>query len=282
MKQHFAFDCAGAVCAATLDLPEGEARSTGLLIVSGGNEIRSGAHQSQAHMAAHFSALGYIVMRYDRRGVGESEGDNRGFRNSAQDMAAAAAAFRAQCGALTRITGFGNCDGASALALFARQAGLDAIICANPWTYDHDGESDVAAPQAAPVSVSVSVKPDAAHAKSYYVKRLANPLALAKDILGGKVNFGKLTGGLKAVAAGEQPSETGARLADALTDWGDGAAVLLATEDRTAIQFESQMKLARFSALHMARLNSSAHSFADDNARTWLYTRVMEILVEYG
>ena len=76
MRRMIGFDCDGARLAATLD--DG-ASSTGLLIVSGGNEIRSGAHALQADMAAHFAGLGYPVLRYDRRGVGESEGDNAGF-----------------------------------------------------------------------------------------------------------------------------------------------------------------------------------------------------------
>ena len=37
MRQHFTFACAGETLAATLDSATG---STGLLIVSGGNEIR--------------------------------------------------------------------------------------------------------------------------------------------------------------------------------------------------------------------------------------------------
>ncbi len=57
------------------------------------------------------------MFRFDRRGIGDSTGENHGFESSADDIAAAAAAFRAESG-VTRIVGFGNCDAATALAFF--------------------------------------------------------------------------------------------------------------------------------------------------------------------
>ena len=85
-RRHFAFDCAGSALAATLD--EGSS-ATGLLMVTGGNETRAGAFSSQARLAAAVAAAGHPVMRFDRRGVGDSEGVNMGFRNEAEDIAAA-------------------------------------------------------------------------------------------------------------------------------------------------------------------------------------------------
>ena len=105
MRRMTGFTCEGAWCAATLD--EGNA-APGLLIVSGGNEIRSGAHAGQAAMAAHFAGLGYPVFRYDRRGIGDSEGENGGFEASAADISAAVAAFRTEAPHVTRIIAFGN------------------------------------------------------------------------------------------------------------------------------------------------------------------------------
>jgi alpha-beta hydrolase superfamily lysophospholipase len=125
--------CEGAWCAATLD--EGNA-APGLLIVSGGNEIRSGAHAGQAAMAAHFAGLGYPVFRYDRRGIGDSEGENGGFEASAADISAAVAAFRAEAPHVTRIVAFGNCDAATSLAFFHAGLGIDRLLLANPWVIE--------------------------------------------------------------------------------------------------------------------------------------------------
>lgn len=270
MRRHFAFDCSGAACAASLDLPDGAPGDTGLVIVSGGNEIRSGPHRSQAELAAAMTARGVPVMRYDRRGIGDSEGENSGWRGSAEDLTAAVRAFRAEVPGVKRIIGYGNCDGASALILFGRQAGFDRIIAANPWTYDHDGESEAEPDEAA-------TTPDAAHARAHYLKRLARPGALIGDLLAGRIDFARLGKGLGAVLKGEQPSVTGARLAEALADWGDDAAVLLAGADRTAIRFDAQMKLAK-ARLSPARLADGSHSFAADAEREWLHARLADAL----
>ena len=139
-RRYFAFDCAGSGLAATLD--EGSS-ATGLLIVTGGNETRAGAFSSQARLAADVAAAGHPVMRFDRRGVGDSEGVNMGFRNEADDIAAAVAAFGAQCPALNRVFAFGNCDAASALMLSGGD-GFDGLILSNPLTYE--GEHGEAPP----------------------------------------------------------------------------------------------------------------------------------------
>ena len=86
------FNCQGATLAGTLDTAPGTA---GLLLVSGGNEIRSGAFAGQARFAAQIARAGFPVFRFDRRGTGDSEGANRGFRHEADDISAALAAFRA-------------------------------------------------------------------------------------------------------------------------------------------------------------------------------------------
>jgi pimeloyl-ACP methyl ester carboxylesterase len=65
------FDCEGARLFGSLDQASGE---TGLLIVSGGNEIRCGAWSGQALLAARLAGAGHPVFRFDRRGVGDSEG----------------------------------------------------------------------------------------------------------------------------------------------------------------------------------------------------------------
>src|SRR3546814_3198101 len=53
VRHHLTFACEGAALAATLDEAPG---TTGLLIVSGGNEIRSGAHRGMAMLAQRIAA----------------------------------------------------------------------------------------------------------------------------------------------------------------------------------------------------------------------------------
>jgi alpha-beta hydrolase superfamily lysophospholipase len=91
MRRLIEFPCEGETLFGTLDEAPG---TTGLLIVSGGNEIRVGAHRGMALLAGRLAGAGHPVFRFDRRGIGDSTGENHGFESSADDIAAAAAAFR--------------------------------------------------------------------------------------------------------------------------------------------------------------------------------------------
>ena len=143
-RRHITFGCAGSTLVGTLDLAPGR---TGLLIVSGGNELRSGPWSSQRQIAETAALAGFPAFRFDRRGVGDSEGENTGFANSADDIAAAITAFRAHVPTLKRIVAFGNCDAASALMLtgggallrdldrlLAEETGLPVLVAEDPLT----------------------------------------------------------------------------------------------------------------------------------------------------
>ena len=61
MRQWLSFDVEGTNCVATIDAPSGENHHpNGLLIVSGGNEIRSGAHRGMARLAAEMAKNGVL------------------------------------------------------------------------------------------------------------------------------------------------------------------------------------------------------------------------------
>ena len=91
MRHQLTFLCEGAALAASFDDAPG---TTGLLIVSGGNEVRSGAHRGMAMLAQRVAKAGHPVFRFDRRGIGDSEGPNGSYTSSGPDIAAAIAAFR--------------------------------------------------------------------------------------------------------------------------------------------------------------------------------------------
>jgi exosortase A-associated hydrolase 1 len=267
MRRMIALDCEGDILIATLD--EGE-KSTGLLIVSGGNEIRSGAHAGQAAMAAYFAAMGYPVFRYDRRGIGESEGTNGGFESSAPDIAAAAAAFRNHAPHIERLVAFGNCDAASALALFHGGVPIDHLVLANPWVIEvQDATEDAPA------------LPSTAAIRARYWARLKNPRSLI-DLLTGKINVRKLAGGLARAAKSEAPSGLAARIAAALTGSAVPVSILIAERDSTAMAFMAAWKSGMFEALRakteLATTASASHSFADPQSRGWLYDRVGFVL----
>ena len=255
-RRHFAFDCAGSTLAATLDEAPG---STGLLLVTGGNETRAGAFSSQAQLAARISAAGYPVLRFDRRGVGDSAGANLGFRHSGEDMAAALAAFHAQRPSLKRVVAFGNCDAASALML-SGGAGFDGLVLSNPWTYE-DGQADAPPPPAA--------------IRARYAAKLTNPRELLR-LLTGKVNLARLAHGLASAAARKStPSTLAASMSAGLARFTGPVRILVAERDRTGQAFLAGWE-PRDPRLH--RCQGADHAYSDAGSREWLQAQILAAL----
>lgn len=253
-REHLSFECEGAQLAGTIDHAPG---SVGLLIVTGGNETRAGAFSGQAQLAARIAAAGFPVFRFDRRGVGDSEGGNAGFRHSAADIAAAKQAFRSAMPRLDRIVAFGNCDAASALML-AHGAGMDALILANPWTIEDD-----------------KAPPPPSAIRSRYSEKLRNPSEIRR-LLTGKVSLRKLGAGLLgALRPTPPPSTLAQQIAAGLARFDGEASILLASRDRTAQAFLAGWNAADPRLCHGV---GADHAFSDPDARNWLFGQILAIL----
>lgn len=264
MRRMIGFDCDGARLAATLDVGS---NNNGLLIVSGGNEIRSGAHAGQAAMAAHFAALGHPVFRYDRRGIGDSEGDNRGFESSGADIAAAVSTFRHEAPAMQRMVAFGNCDAATALALCHEGVAIDAVILANPWVIESSSAEDASTP------------PTSATVRARYWNRLKNPRSLI-DLFTGKISLRKLAGGLIKATQSDKPTGLAESLAQAIANSSLPSTILIADRDTTAMAFMSAWNSNAFAdartrqAVALHSYPTASHSFADPQAKAWLLGQI--------
>lgn len=109
---------------------------TGLLIVVGGPQYRIGAHRQYVHLARHCAAQGIPVMRFDYRGIGDSEGSYPGFENVTPDIMAALDVFREHCPKVQKIALWGLCEGASALLMGAgAHPAAEGLILVNPWVH---------------------------------------------------------------------------------------------------------------------------------------------------
>jgi exosortase A-associated hydrolase 1 len=257
MRRHLTFACGQDRLVGTLDDASGR---TGLLLVTGGNEQRSGAWAGQAQFAARIAAEGYPVFRFDRRGCGDSEGVNAGFRSSGPDLAAALAAFRAECPQVRRVAAMGNCDAASALML-ARGTGCDSLILSNPWTLEDD-EASEAPPQAV---------------RDHYRRRLANPDAI-KRLLTGKVALGQLVRSLLSAAKpAPAPSTLAQDMLAGVASFDGPAVFLIAGRDRTGQAFLSHRNKCGL-ALHQCP--EASHSYVEAEARDWLVQRTLDLLVQ--
>ncbi|WP_066794031.1 hydrolase 1, exosortase A system-associated [Sphingomonas soli] len=260
MRRLIQIPCAGETLVGTLDEAPGK---TGLLIVSGGNEIRCGAHRGMALLGQRVAEAGYPALRFDRRGIGDSTGANGGFESAAEDIAAAATALRET--GVTRIVAFGNCDAATALAFFHRAAGVDSLLLANPWTIE-----------------AADDLPPAAAIRSHYAQRLKDPKEWLRLLRGG-VNIGNIIKGLAKVSRKQSQVTDGlaTRLGTALAS-APPTRILLAKGDNTAIAFAEAYRGSAFDAtrtrVSIETLDSDSHSFARVADKDWLFERVLAAL----
>jgi exosortase A-associated hydrolase 1 len=246
MRQHLKFECDGASLTGTIDT--GDA-ATGLLIVSGGNEIRMGAHRGMAMLAQDLAEEGFPVFRFDRRGIGDSESENGGYASSGPDIAAAITAFRATAPHVRRIVAFGNCDAATALAL--HRPAVDALVLANPWVVE-----------------PLEGLPAPAAIRDRYSRRLRDPAAWMA-LLTGKLNIGAAIKGAARMTR-PQDTELAEAVAKAMTERPLPTTILLAKGDNTAIAFADAWERAGFAAVrarddvHVVAIDSASHSFANE------------------
>lgn len=253
-RRALTFACEGATLVGSLDEAPG---TTGLLIVTGGNELRAGAWAGQAQIAARIAGAGFPVFRFDHRGVGDSEGPNGGFETRAPDIAAALAAFRGASPGLQRVIGWGNCDGASALML-AGGAGLDGLLLSNPWTIEEDD---------APAAPEVL--------RDHYKRRLADPAAIRR-LLTGQVSLGKLAGSLAgALRKPAPPSTLTQTLATGIAGFAGPIRFLVAERDRTAQAFLAAWDKAD---RRIRRCPDATHSFVESHAQQWLEDQILDSL----
>ncbi|WP_232491980.1 hydrolase 1, exosortase A system-associated [Novosphingobium kaempferiae] len=254
-REQLIFPCESARLVGTLDDAPGQ---TALLLVSGGNEVRAGAWNGQARFAARIAAQGFPVLRFDRRGIGDSEGSNGGFRSSAQDIAAARDALLARCPQVRRVVGLGNCDAASALML-AKGAGLDALVLSNPWTIEDEAAE-------APAEV----------VRDHYRRRLADPAAIRR-LLTGKVSLLKLARSLAAALRPKPAAPDGlaAEIAQGIAGFEGAIRFLVAGRDRTGLAFLSHWDKADQRVRTCA---DASHSYVEPPAQEWLVEQVLEML----
>lgn len=242
MRRLLTFPCETATLGATLDDGGG---GTGLLMVTGGSQTRIGSHRMYERLAKSLSKNGISCFRFDRRGVGDSSGEDPGFRGSAADLNAAAAAFRRDVPGLARLIGFGLCDGATVLALFGDDAGLDGLILVNPWVVEAEADA-----------------PPPAAVKAHYRRQLTS-WAGWKRLLTGAVNLRKLWHGLLRILRGSDPT-LAMKVATALERHRLPVQLILATGDATAIATEAKIKSKYFNDLKMEvqSVDTDSHTFA--------------------
>jgi exosortase A-associated hydrolase 1 len=138
-ERALAFPCREDWLYGVLSMPA-QACPRGVLIVVGGPQYRAGSHRQFTLLARSLAASGIPVMRFDYRGMGDSEGEIRDFESVADDIRAALDTFFHQAPGLREVVLWGLCDGATAAAMYAasdpRVRGLALL---NPWVRTEEG-----------------------------------------------------------------------------------------------------------------------------------------------
>lgn len=129
------FTCAGNTLLGLLARPDMPA-SSGFIVVVGGPQYRVGSHRQFVLLSRRLAAAGHAVLRFDYRGMGDSEGQQRPFDSVSQDIAAAIDALQQHMPSVQHIALWGLCDGASAALLYCHDTAdsrVRALCLLNPW-----------------------------------------------------------------------------------------------------------------------------------------------------
>lgn len=231
------FSCKGDHLYGIASVPE-HASSRGVLVIVGGPQYRAGSHRQFTLLANDLAAHGTPVMRFDYRGMGDSEGEARTFEAVQEDIRHALDRFQAEVPALKEVVLWGLCDGASASLFYAHHdPRVTGLVLLNPWVRTTEGMAK-------------------AYLRHYYLARLTDRELWTK-ILAGRFDFSGAVRSLlslvaKAVAKKPDAAPTAAsapghpaplasplpdRMYDGLTRFKGKVLLIISGNDLTAKEF---------------------------------------------
>lgn len=130
------FDCEGSKLVGVIHVPENPSPIGVITLIAGGPQFRGGVGRGMVSMARALSAQGVAVMRFDYRGMGDSEGAFVGFEDIAADLQAAVDTLISQVPAVEKVVLWGGCDGASGAMIHGwKIPQIHSMVLANPWVY---------------------------------------------------------------------------------------------------------------------------------------------------
>jgi exosortase A-associated hydrolase 1 len=239
------------------------AASTGVVIVVGGPQYRAGAHRQFVLLARALAAAGFPALRFDVRGMGDSEGETRSFEALDDDIAAAVDGLMHRLPSLSQVVLWGLCDGASAALMYQhrrRDSRVRGLCLANPW-------------------VRSSQTMARTHLKHYYRDRLRQRDFWAK-LLSGRVAWSGLKGLWNNVQSARRTADTvgSARFQEQMAaGWkrfGGDLLLLLSGRDYTAKEFTEALRsdpawqgADRHPELTVRELPEADHTFSACAAR---------------
>jgi exosortase A-associated hydrolase 1 len=274
-EEPLVFECAGAQLMAVLH--HGSAR-TGVVVVVGGPQYRTGSHRQFVLMARQLAQQSVPVLRFDYRGMGDSDGEPRTFEAVADDIRAAIDAFMAQSPQLTGVVLWGLCDAATACTMYAAtDERVRGLIVANPWVHTTAGAAK-------------------AYVKRYYAQRLLQrsfwtKVAKGEFKLGDSLaDFARklVRASLRTDAAQTSSQPFIERMRLGLQRFGGPVLVLMSEHDLTAQEFRDLCRSSAAWARLLARpastvvdLAGADHTFSSHQALQLATVRCIQWLHEH-
>ena len=243
-----------------------------VLIVVGGPQYRVGSHRQFVLLARQLAAAGYPVLRFDGRGMGDSDGQPRTFETIQDDIAATIDCLFRQYPSLRHLVLWGLCDAASAIARYAAgDRRVTGLVLLNPWVRTAVGEART-------------------YLRHSYIPRLLSRQFWRK-LLGGGVRIRHSLGALRAflAAAGgptqappSDPSPLPNLMLQGLCAFRGQVLLILSGHDLTASEFAGLLKTDRAWARWVAQntvmrhdLNDADHTFSREPWRREVETRTL-------
>jgi exosortase A-associated hydrolase 1 len=282
------FPCNRSSLYGVLNVPE-RCVSRGVLIVVGGPQYRAGSHRQFVLLARHLAAHGLAVMRFDYRGMGDSEGAPRTFEEVDDDIRHAVDRFFSEVPAIREVIIWGLCDAASAAMFYAHQdPRVSGLVLLNPWVRTDGGMTKV-------------------YLKHYYLARLFDQEVWTK-IFRGRLDYAnaarsiwRLLGeaipamGRSASTASsakckqsDHPAPLPERMFNGLDRFGGKVLLIMSGNDLTAQEFLELVKSSRKwqkllepSRVQRRDLPQANHTFSQSDWRNQVATWTREWMVSW-
>ena len=262
-EEPLCFECCGCTLVGALTRSHNEPH-LGVVIVVGGPQYRAGSHRQFVSLARDLAQAGVAALRFDLRGMGDSEGERAHFESTHDDLRAAVDALCNAVPSVDDVVLWGLCDGASASALYAASdARVKGLALFNPWVRTEAGAAR-------------------AIVNEYYGRRFLDP-AFWRKLVRGRVRIGNAVLGawtaLRKARRGPTSPEAHhadlpGRIAAGVVRHGSRTLVVLSEHDLVAGEFRVAAASHREMAAALAQphvqrreLAGADHTFSTEPAR---------------
>jgi uncharacterized protein len=255
-------ECEGESLVGILHVPEREPARIGVVVIVGGPQYRVGSHRQFVLMARSLAQSGYAVLRFDYRGMGDSDGQMRSFESVAADVRVAIDTLMRTVPSLTGVALWGLCDAASVSLMYCTQdARVKGVAIANPWVRSQAGQAQ-------------------SYIKHYYGQRLLQRSFWVK-VLTGKLHVTASVADFvrklwSARSAGKSAAEGGSfieRMRLGLQKFSGPTLILMSERDLTAQEFRDLsaasadwQKALRREGVTTIDLPGADHTFSTEGA----------------